>query len=66
MPTGHQGQAVKPTKSARMDQAAEQLAALAEKTERYCTVFQTLLQPPPIQTEWQTPSSSGDTSPGSS
>jgi uncharacterized OsmC-like protein len=44
----------------------EQLAALAEKTERYCTVFQTLLQPPPIQTEWQTPSSSGDTSPGSS
>jgi len=34
--------------------ASEQLAALAEKTERYCTVFQTLLQPPPLQTEWQT------------
>jgi uncharacterized OsmC-like protein len=32
----------------------EQLDALAEKTERYCTVFQTLVQPPPIQTEWQT------------
>jgi uncharacterized OsmC-like protein len=33
---------------------AEQLAALAEKTERYCTVFQTLRQPPPVQTEWRT------------
>jgi uncharacterized OsmC-like protein len=33
----------------------EQLASLAEKTERYCTVFQTLVQPPPIQTEWQAP-----------
>jgi uncharacterized OsmC-like protein len=32
----------------------EQLDALAEKTERYCTVFQTLVQPPPIQSEWQT------------
>jgi uncharacterized OsmC-like protein len=32
----------------------EQLDSLAEKTERYCTVFQTLVQPPPIQTEWQT------------
>ena len=32
----------------------EQLASLAEKTERYCTVFQTLVQPPPIRTEWQT------------
>jgi uncharacterized OsmC-like protein len=31
----------------------EQLVALAEKTERYCTVFQTLRQPPPIQTDWQ-------------
>jgi uncharacterized OsmC-like protein len=35
--------------------SAEQLALLAEKTERYCTVFQTLVQPPPIRTEWQTP-----------
>jgi uncharacterized OsmC-like protein len=34
---------------------SEQLAALAEKTERYCTVFQTLGQPPPIQTQWQVP-----------
>src|SRR6266568_1466042 len=33
----------------------EQLASLGEKTERYCTVFQTLVQPPPIRTEWQTP-----------
>src|ERR671930_1102746 len=33
---------------------AEQLAALAEKTERYCTVFQTLTQPPPVGTEWRT------------
>ncbi|HEX6678484.1 MAG TPA: OsmC family protein [Actinomycetes bacterium] len=31
----------------------EQLAALAEKTERYCTVFQTLTQPPPVRTEWR-------------
>ena len=35
--------------------SAEQLASLAEKTERYCTVLQTLVQPPPIRTEWQTP-----------
>jgi uncharacterized OsmC-like protein len=34
------------------DAPAEQLAALAEKTERYCTVLQTLVQPPPIHTEW--------------
>lgn len=27
----------------------EQLAALREKTERYCTVIQTLLRPPPIE-----------------
>jgi uncharacterized OsmC-like protein len=33
--------------------SAEQLAALAEKTERYCTVFQTLTQPPPIRTTWR-------------
>jgi len=37
----------------------EQRAALAEKTERYCTVFQTLRQPPPIQTDWRT----GETGP---
>jgi uncharacterized OsmC-like protein len=36
------------------DAAPEQLAALAEKTERYCAVFQTLVQPPPIRTEWRT------------
>jgi uncharacterized OsmC-like protein len=30
----------------------EQLAALAERTERYCVVFQTLVQPPPVRTEW--------------
>lgn len=31
---------------------AEQLAALKEKTEQYCVVMQTLLQPPPIRTSW--------------
>jgi uncharacterized OsmC-like protein len=30
---------------------AEQLASLLEKTERYCTVLQTLRQPPPIEVE---------------
>lgn len=30
----------------------EQLAALKEKTEHYCVVMQTLLQPPPIRTSW--------------
>ena len=30
---------------------AEQLESLLEKTERYCTVLQTLLDPPPVQTE---------------
>jgi uncharacterized OsmC-like protein len=30
---------------------AEQLASLHEKTERYCTVLQTLTSPPRIQTE---------------
>jgi uncharacterized OsmC-like protein len=34
---------------------SEQLASLAEKTERYCTVFQTLVQPPPVRAEWQAP-----------
>src|SRR6266496_3116757 len=33
--------------------SAEQLASLAERTERYCTVFQTLVQPPPVRTGWQ-------------
>jgi uncharacterized OsmC-like protein len=32
----------------------DQLTALAEKTERYCTVFQTLTQPPPVRTDWST------------
>ena len=31
---------------------AEQLAALKDKTEQYCVVMQTLLQPPPIRTSW--------------
>ncbi len=30
----------------------EQLAALQEKTEQYCVVFQTLQNPPAIQTQW--------------
>ena len=30
----------------------EQLKALQEKTEQYCVVFQTLLNPPKIATEW--------------
>ena len=30
----------------------EQLAALKEKTEQYCVVMQTLLQPPRISTSW--------------
>jgi uncharacterized OsmC-like protein len=33
--------------------SAEQLAALVEKTERYCTVYRTLTQPPPIRTTWR-------------
>jgi uncharacterized OsmC-like protein len=36
------------------DATAEQLAALREKTEQYCVVMQTLLQPPPIRTSWET------------
>lgn len=32
----------------------EQLAALREKTEQYCVVMQTLIQPPNLQTEWVT------------
>jgi uncharacterized OsmC-like protein len=30
----------------------EQLAALKQKTEQYCVVMQTLLQPPRIRTSW--------------
>ena len=30
---------------------ADELATLTEKTERYCTVLQTLRQPPPVRTE---------------
>lgn len=32
----------------------EQLRALQEKTEQYCVVMQTLVQPPAIQTNWVT------------
>ena len=31
----------------------EQLKALQEKTEQYCVVFQTLVKPPKIATEWK-------------
>jgi uncharacterized OsmC-like protein len=31
---------------------AEQLRGLREKTEQYCVVMQTLLQPPKIETQW--------------
>jgi uncharacterized OsmC-like protein len=41
------------------DASAEQLQALQEKTEQYCVVLQTLLQPPPIQASWDT-SDAGD------
>lgn len=30
----------------------EQLKALREKTEQYCVVMQTLMQPPALQTDW--------------
>src|SRR6266436_5826710 len=30
----------------------EQLRGLREKTEQYCVVMQTLMQPPSLQTEW--------------
>jgi uncharacterized OsmC-like protein len=33
---------------------AEQLESLHEKTERYCTVYQTLLSPPRIETTLST------------
>jgi uncharacterized OsmC-like protein len=32
----------------------EQLSALREKTEQYCVVMQTLVQPPNLQTDWVT------------
>lgn len=32
----------------------EQLRALREKTEQYCVVMQTLVQPPHLQSEWVT------------
>jgi len=32
----------------------EQLRALRDKTEQYCVVMQTLLQPPSLQAEWVT------------
>jgi uncharacterized OsmC-like protein len=32
---------------------AEQLEALKEKTEQYCVVMRTLMQPPPIRTSWE-------------
>ena len=34
----------------------EQLRSLREKTEQYCVVLQTLIQPPSLQTEWFPPS----------
>ena len=34
------------------DATKEQLAALKEKTEQYCVVMQTLVNPPTIQTTW--------------
>jgi uncharacterized OsmC-like protein len=34
------------------DATPEQLAALKEKTEQYCVVMQTLMNPPQIRTSW--------------
>jgi len=34
------------------DATPEQLRGLREKTEQYCVVMQTLMQPPRVQTEW--------------
>jgi uncharacterized OsmC-like protein len=34
------------------DATEEQLDSLRRKTEQYCVVFQTLVHPPEIQTEW--------------
>jgi uncharacterized OsmC-like protein len=38
---------------------AEQLDKLREKTEQYCVVMQTLLQPPPIHSQWDRAPSAG-------
>jgi uncharacterized OsmC-like protein len=38
---------------------ADQLASLHEKTERYCTVLQTLVSPPLINTELRAPKAPG-------
>jgi uncharacterized OsmC-like protein len=35
------------------DATPQQLKALQEKTEQYCVVFQTLLHPPKIETQWK-------------
>ena len=37
----------------------EQLRALEERTERFCTVFQTLVRPPAIETRWLTAKAPG-------
>jgi len=34
------------------DATAEQIEKLRSRTEKYCVVMQTLLQPPPIETTW--------------
>ena len=34
------------------DATEEQLEGLRRKTERYCVVFQTLIRPPELETEW--------------
>jgi uncharacterized OsmC-like protein len=34
------------------DATPDQLAALKQKTEQYCVVMQTLMNPPPIRTSW--------------
>jgi uncharacterized OsmC-like protein len=34
------------------DATPDQLRALAEKTEQYCVVMQTLTKPPAIETRW--------------
>ena len=37
------------------DATPDQLRALQEKTEQYCVVFQTLLHPPKIESNWSSP-----------
>ena len=41
------------------DASEEQLENLRRKTERYCVVFQTLSQPPELETEWDYGGSEG-------